>query len=244
MSALPPPLPPPPHRPYAAPQPIVYLKAPVGRLARRIETFLVGYMAVTVMAIPVSLETARRARAFIADDRAAGRFDAALGTQGFLGVFSGALTLTVGVLTIIWMFRLARNHESMGRTGMTWSSGWAIAGWFCPPMLAIIPWLMFRELWKGSDLTVAPYDPAWKRAAVSPVITIWWVLYAVPPLVNAVLVIRKLRFGLSKVDSAHLYDVSAAQTITVHLLSLAAAGTYLVLVHRLTSRHRQLIGEV
>jgi hypothetical protein len=248
MSALPPPPlppPPPPPAPYGAPPPVAYLKAPVGRIARRMQIFLVGIMAFSVMSIPVTLETARRAHEFIAGDasNAEERFLAATRTQGLLTTISGSLTLTVGILTMIWMFRLSRNHESIGRLGATWSSGWAIAGWFCPPILSVIPWLMLRELWKGSDPTVAPFDTNWKQAKVGPITTIWWALYALPPIVGVVLTVRKFRFGLTPLDTARLNDVPAAQTLILGVFNLAAAAAFLVLVRQLTDRHRRLIGE-
>ena len=225
--------------------PTAHLKAPVGRIARRMQTFLIGVMAFSVMSIPVTLETARRAHSFITGDgaNAEERFLAATRTQGLLTTISGSLTLTIGVLTMIWMFRLARNHESIGRLGATWSSGWAIAGWFCPPILSVIPWLMLRELWKGSDPTIAPFDPTWKQAKVARITTVWWVLYAFPPLVGLILTVRRFRLGLSPLDTARLNDVPAAQTVILGVLNLAAAVAFLVLIRQLTDRHRRLIGE-
>ncbi len=249
MSALPPPpLPPPPPPPptsYGAPPPGAYLKAPVGRIARRIQVFLIGIMAISVMSIPVTLETARRAHQFIAGTglNAEERFLAATRTQGLLTTISGSLTLTVGILTMIWMFRLSRNHESMGRLGATWSPGWAIAGWFCPPILSVIPWLMLRELWKGSDPTIAPFDANWKQAKAGPITTTWWALYAFPPIVGLALTVRRFRFGLTPLDTARLNDVPAAQTVILGVFNLAAAVAFLVLVRQLTDRHQRLIGE-
>ncbi len=247
MSALPPPPPParpapPAYSPIPAPVPV---KAPVARLGRTIVSLLVVTMAITVTSVPVSLETARRARAFLRTGGTEERFTAAAGTQGLLGVMSGALTLTIGILTMIWMFRMARNHRSMGRTGATWGPGWAIGGWFCPPVLWIIPWLMIRELWKASDPATAPYDGSWKQNKASAITTVWWVLYAFPPLVNVALMVGRLRLGagFGPIESARLSDVPAAQTVTVAALSLAAAASYLVLVRELTARHGQLIGE-
>ncbi len=68
-------------------------------------------------------------------------------------------------------------------------------------------------------------------------------LYAFPPIVGAVLTIRKFRFGLSPLATAQLNDVPAAQTVILGVLNLAAAVCFLVLVRQLTDRHRRLIGE-
>ena len=53
---------------------------------------------------------------------------------------------------MIWMFKMAKNVRALGRQGLRYAPGWAIGGWFVPPcVLYVVPWLMFRELWKASD---------------------------------------------------------------------------------------------
>ncbi len=59
-------------------------------------------------------------------------------------------TLATAVLTIVWMYRIAKNLRTLHR-GTTWGPGWAIGGWVLPPLLFVIPFLMFRELWKASE---------------------------------------------------------------------------------------------
>jgi hypothetical protein len=39
--------------------------------------------------------------------------------------------------------------------------------------LGILPYFMWRELWKGSDPTVAPGDPEWKRRPILPILHFW-----------------------------------------------------------------------
>src|SRR5829696_1084208 len=93
---------------------------------------------------------------------------------GLFGIISFAVQVAILVLTIVWMSKMARNQQALGRHG-TWGPGWAIAGWFAPPcVLYIIPYLMFRDLWKASD---PQSGPDWKKNPVGLIVTIWWVLF-------------------------------------------------------------------
>jgi hypothetical protein len=97
------------------------------------------------------------------------------------------------VLSMIWLYNLIRAHVEFGRRG-TWGPGWAIGGWFLPPIvLYVIPMLVLRETWKASDPDVAPGDERWKQSSVHPVLWVWWVLYGLAP---AVFVVTSLTGGL------------------------------------------------
>jgi hypothetical protein len=79
------------------------------------------------------------------------------------GLVAGALGLAGFVLVIVAMFRLAKNHQALGRPGTRWTRGWAIGGWLIPLASTVIPYLQIRELWRGSDpeLGLDAYD--WSR---------------------------------------------------------------------------------
>ena len=223
----------------------MHTRAPIARLARSMKVLLFGAMGVSVMTLPVSLETARRARAYLADPGQESRFLAAAGTQNLLTSLTIGLTVPIGVLTMIWMLRMARNHQTMGRYHPNWAPGWAIGGWFCPPVLQVIPWLMLRELWKASDPQCAPFDDSWRKRPVSPITTVWWVLYGLAPILGLVLTFRRLNLGTTfdQRSVARVLDAPASLTITTSLISLAAAAAFLTLVHQLSARHRKLVGE-
>ncbi len=87
-------------------------------------------------------------------------------------------TIAAGVLTIIWLYKVAANVRSFGRA-TTWAPIWAVFGWILPPVLVIIPFLMIREVWKASDPDV-PHDPTgWKQSADNPLIWAWFAVYGV-----------------------------------------------------------------
>jgi ABC-type Fe3+ transport system permease subunit len=163
------------------------------------------------------------------------------------GLVQGAAMIAIAVLTMIWMYRLAANHRALQRNG-TWSPGWAIGGWFLPPgFLYIIPYLMFRELWKASDPTVPAGDQRWKQNRVSIVVTVWWVLYGLLPIPVAIAqgVSDFSARTFSGDNDVLAEDVAERFTISLvtALVSAAAAAAYIVLVRQLSARHRQLTGE-
>ena len=102
---------------------------------------------------------------------------------------TGAAQIAIAVLSIIWLYRVAANHRGLGRQ-LTWAPAWAIAGWFLPPLLFIIPLLMIRESWKASAPDVPPGSPDWKRQGDSPLVWIWFLLFVLAPI--ALLLARRL----------------------------------------------------
>ena len=67
-------------------------------------------------------------------------------------------SIALVVLSIIWLYRVPPNHRALGRA-LTWAPGWAIGGWFLPPLLYVIPLLVLREAWKAADPAVPPGSP-------------------------------------------------------------------------------------
>ena len=96
------------------------------------------------------------------------------------------------VLTVIWQWRLAKNHQQLGRPGTSLGPGWAIGGWFIPLANFVLPFIQFRELWRGADPEAQPN--AWKQGRVSPVLWLWWGLFVAAYVIEMVTSFR-LTFG-------------------------------------------------
>lgn len=157
-------------------------------------------------------------------------------------VQSIAVLATV-VLVIVWMYRLAANLRKLNRTG-TWGPGWAIGGWFLPPMLYIIPFLMLRELWHGSDPTV-PLGSEWRSKRFHPSIVAWFVLYSLIPLgllfSNGGQTLTT--FGGAELELARHIAGSTASAWLTAVVGVAGAAAFIVMCKLLTTRHQQLTGE-
>jgi len=207
-------------------------------------TAIVG--AVGLLSTGLTLLARDEARDFLAGRITEDDFVEAYTPALLLGFVQVPAMVALVVLTMIWMHRLASNHRALHRDG-TWSPGWAIGGWFLPPLiLYIIPYLMFRELWKASDPDVPAGDTRWKANPVSAVVTLWWLAYGIAP---SVFVIAQGSEGISGTFSGDME--SLAETIDDRLaLSFASsvilalgAVLYIVMVRQLSRRHRQLTGE-
>jgi hypothetical protein len=213
----------------------------VGGLGKWISWLMMALIPLTVISISLSFDLRSKARDFLANNISETTFKNSFGLTVLIGAVIGLTTLAAFVLTIIWMFRLAKNQQALGRNG-TWTPGWAIGGWFLPPcVLYIIPYLMMRDLWKSSD----PESGAeWKKNPVAPIVNIWWILYGLVPVlfVSVTFSGANLR-SRNTVDAAkNLVDTFNVSTVSA-VVQIGAGVAYLLLVRQLTARHKQLIRE-
>lgn len=213
-------------------------------LAKWISILLVVTVIGQLISIVVMFGLVDNAQAFLDGEISNTEFSNDYLAVGFVSILSSIGSIALVVLTMIWMFRLASNHRKLGRQG-TWGPGWAIGGWFLPPMLFVIPFLMFRMLWKGSDPESGPNDPRWESSRVGPIVTIWWVLYGLIPLLLIPVGISTAfgNFGGSTEDVAEQLADSMSLNIVSTVVSIGAAVAFHFLVQQLTSRQTTLTRE-
>ena len=206
-------------------------------------------LAVGVIGQVVNLATSSQVRD-AAQDYLGGRIDEdtftdELATNAIGGILFGAAQLAIVVVSIIWLFRIAANHRSLGRR-LTWAPGWAIGGWFLPPLLYIIPLLMLRESWKASSPSVPAGSDQWRESSdENPAIWSWFALYSLVP-------IALMFFGAAQVwgtvsrdtdDLAEFFDENFGISIAQGVVAILSAGAWALVVRSLTQRHTQLTGE-
>jgi hypothetical protein len=217
----------------------------VGGLGKALGILLIIYLPLQALGIISTVSVAGKARDYLDGTITETQFRDA--TTVNLGSLAGLLVIPIAVLTMIWMFRMASNLRALGRSDATWSPGWAIGGWFCPPCVVYaIPWLMFRELWKGSDPDVAPGDPTWKTRPVPVVVNLWWVLYGLVPLLGIVSAAGMFAQVGNTGDMTRLAERIDDFVVLNTVLSVIGLGTtvvYLLLVRGLTERHCRAIHE-
>jgi hypothetical protein len=252
--STPPPPPPPNLTPppgYAAYEPTLAGAVSLRRVQglRTAIVILLGVYAigalVALFATPVAVDAARKyldsARTSSDEDDFLGSV-AVTGISGFLTV---AATIAIVVLSMIWLYRIVGNHRAIGRR-TSWSTGWAIGGWFVPPLIVYaVPMLVLRESWKASDAAVPPGDDRWRQNPVNPIVYVWWVLYGLAPIVfiAAGVTFETSGFGQDPDDLADSLIEGQALTMAQSIVGVLSAIAWALLVRGLTARHVALTGE-
>jgi len=214
----------------------------VGKLATATVVLTGGAAAMSVLSIWASRSARDDARALLDGAISSEEFVEQAAPYLLMSVVQGVATVATAVVTMIWMFRIARNHRTLHRGG-TWGPGWAIGGWFLPPLLFVIPTLMFRELWKASDPEIA-IGGDWRKNRTNPLIPLWFVLYSLVPV--GLLVGQSaggMSLGASEHDMAQQVLDGQDTTVVSAAVSVAGAIVYILLVRGLTRRHCRLTGE-
>lgn len=248
MSELPPPppnlTPPPGYVAYGGPGAVPYGVQPIGGVARALAVLVLILVPVQILAVITSINIADKAEKFLDGSISESEFEDAYTAN--IGQIGGILVIPVAVLTIIWMFRMAKNLRAMGRTNATFAPGWAIGGWFTPPfVLYVVPWLMMRELWKGSDPDSPAHDPNWRSGRVTPLINIWWVMFGLVPLVGIATNVGVIT-GFQNIDAEKLaeqYHDWAAVNLAIAVVAVGTAIVYWMLVRQLSARHMKATRE-
>jgi hypothetical protein len=215
----------------------------IGSVQRALVITVIGACVVAVAGLLTGLAATSDAEAFLAGEIDKDALVEAMTPYLLLSFVQTLAVLAAAVLTIVWMFRLASNHRALHR-GATWGPGWAIGGWFLPPLLFVIPFLMFRELWKASDPDV-PIGGQWRDGRVSPLVAVWFLLYSVVPLVLLafqsgdvmnVLAASEEDLAQQLVDGRWTNGADVAVTV-------AGAAAFVVMARALGDRHERLTGE-
>jgi hypothetical protein len=215
----------------------------IGGLARA-ATILVGAgAAVSLLAVLATRAATSDAQAFLDDELSRDDFRQSIAPMAILSLLQGLVLVASAVVVIVWMYRVASNLRMLHR-GTTWAPGWSIGGWFAPPLLNLIPFLVLREQWKASDPEV-PVGGDWRSGSSSPLITAWFVVFG--PVQVAIFVLRLGDTfsgfgGNEEVVAEQVADSLVVPTISA-VADVAAAILFILVARGLTARHCALTGE-
>lgn len=131
------------------------------------------------------------------------------------------VSLVVVVLVIIWWFQAYRVIERTPVSGLSWSAGWAVGGWFIPFASAIIPKLVFNEIDRVSGaLEEGTYE--WRSRRRLAVGDWWWVAWIGGGIVSFV----GLMMAQSQLDGVfddEVYRTGLSLTVFGQAILVAAA---------------------
>lgn len=216
----------------------------VGGLGKAILVLLVVFVIGTIIQIAGIPGVVDSSQDFIDRSIDDDQFRDDIAQYQLMGTLGGLAQLALIVLSVIWLYRIVKNHVSIGRQ-VTWKPWAAIAGWVLPPLLFVIPLLLLREHWKAADPAVPPGDDRWKRNADNPLVWVWFVVYSLVPIVLGVLgADQQLRsLGASLDDLADLYVDSQGVLIAQSVVGIVSGVVWGLLVRQFTQRHTALTGE-
>lgn len=209
-------------------------------------TALVALCSVITTALSIGISS--DAADFLAGESSQSEFEDALTPLSAMQGLATMLTLAAGVVTIIWMFRMAKNLRAYGRQ-TTWSPLFSIFGWFLPPMfLYVVPFLVLREQWKASEPSVVDGSDSWKATPDNRVLWVWFALYGLVPTVLFFAQVGSIvSSGVTTGDTESLAESLDTVSPLLYVSAVAIIGaviSWIVFVRQLTTRHRTLTGEV
>ena len=215
----------------------------VGGLGRVAMLLVSATAASSVAAVAVTASIADDARSFLDGDLDRDDFLTAVTPYALVSFLQALALLASAVVVMIWMYRIVRNLRTLHR-GTTWGPGWSIGGWFAPPILAVIPFLTFREMWKASDPEV-PIGGTWRDGTVPPVITAWFIVFGPGQLALQLLQIGDTVSGLGASETALAEQMTASAVVPsiAAVVDVLAAILFVVMARRLGERHQRLTGE-
>jgi len=215
---------------------------PIGGVAKALRVLTIIIIPLLAIGAILLVNVKGKADDYVNSNGSFSDYEDALGPYGLISLLVGVVTLSLFVLTIIWMFRMAKNQVALGRSG-TWGPAWAIAGWFLPPcILFVIPYLMLRDLWKSSDPNSGP---DWKKNPIGPIVHVWWVLYGLLPLAFISVTVGNFQFNADADNIDTAKDIVDGFNVSLgsSIVQLGAAVAFLLLVAQLTARHKQTTNE-
>jgi hypothetical protein len=214
--------------------------------------WLVGLMAIAiaiqVISLLVQLTLRNSASDFLSDSITSSQFDDKLAVYLLVVLLAAAVSVGQIVLLVIWTFRLAKNHQLLGRQPQTFSPGATIAiNILGGCTLGILNFFMWRELWKASDPETAPGDPTWKQRLVSPLIGVYLGMTLASVAAGLALgvsgAVGPVRTSDSSTDLAKNLSDKLGFVVLAGLLSLASAVVFIMIVRQLAARHMQATRE-
>jgi hypothetical protein len=160
------------------------------------------------------------------------------------GLVSGAAL----VLLIIWSYRAAANLGWLERRPQRWRKGWGIGVWLLQGLtLSILPFLMLRELWRGSDPGVPRGDPRWKERPFPPLLA-WWLAINIAQAITAAAgagfigISSGVSFNNQTDDVAKAIAERFPAIVIAAVLSLVSTVLLIVIVRQITTRQAHAIG--
>ena len=149
------------------------------------------------------------------------------------------MIIIVQIILLVWVHEARKDLEAFRSGPFRFSSAFAVWSFIIPFANFWLPYLVLREIWKGSDPGLAPFspEPFWTRRG-SPLVVAWWVVFLVNNLFG-VAVAEFVLHGGSDTSLGH-FRLAAELNIASGALRLASLAVTAGLAHRVLCRQEAL----
>jgi hypothetical protein len=219
----------------------------IGGLTKALVTLSIIGIVALVGSLAAQLAVRSDALAYRKDDLTLSEFTDKLGPYLGASAAVGLVGLATLVVQIIWTFRIAKNMQVLGRQPRSFSPGGTIAvNILGGCTLSILPYFMWRELWKGSDPDAPAGDPAWKQRPVGMIVHLWFAAALVTIGASLALGVASAVTRINRGSNSTLakqLDTQIGYVVSAGALGIVSAIAFVMLVRQLSSRHMQATRE-
>lgn len=219
----------------------------VGALTKALVTLSVVGIVASAISLLVQLTLRGKALDFRDGRTTITEFADKLGPYFAVSLLAGLVGIATLVIQIIWAFRIAKNLRVLGRQPQSFSPGATIAiNILGGCTLGILPYFMWRELWKGSDTTAPAGDPSWKQRPVGQIVHLWFAATLLTVAVSFGLGVGTAIVRINRGSNASIakqLDSQFGFVVIAGVLGIITAVMFVGLVRQLSSRHMQATRE-
>jgi Domain of unknown function (DUF4328) len=239
--------PPPGYVAYGSPESYGTTFQRIGGLTKALITLSVIGIVALVGSLVAQLALRSQALEYRNDEMTLSEFTDKVGPYLGTSAVVGLVGLATLVVQIIWTFRIAKNMQVLGRQSRSFSPGGTIAvNILGGCTLSILPYFMWRELWKGSDPDAPAGDPAWKQRPVGMIVHLWFAAALVTIGASLALGVSSAIVRVNRGSNTTLakqLDTQIGYVVSAGALGIVAAIAFVILIRQLSARHMQATRE-
>jgi hypothetical protein len=214
----------------------------IGGLTKWLVVLLIATAVAQVITILVQWGLRSAAADYLANPEVVD-FKGKLGTYVATAALAGLLAVAQLVLLVIWTFRMAKNLQVLGRVPQAFAPGVTIAiNILGSCTLGVLPYFMWREIWRGSDPTTLPNDPTWKQKAYGTILNIHLGLVLAGAMVGFAVGsasgVSNFKSGSTADLAKNLHDKFGV-VAAAGLIQVAAVLVFVAVARQLAARHMQ-----
>jgi hypothetical protein len=223
--------------------------ARIGGLTKALLALTGVSAAVAVVSAITQYGLRDKADAYIADPTALETsFKNSLTSYNTVGAVAMVTSIVSLVVTVLWTFRMAKNVAALDRPNASFRPAATIAvNVLGSCTLGVLQFMMWKELWRGSDPDGAPGDLEWKKKPYPSIILIYLAFSVAAGVLGltagAIAGINSATSSNKTLDLAKNLHNHFPTLLASGLLAAGAMVCFFVLVRQLGTRHMQATGE-